>query len=1196
MKKPGFIFLFLLVVGLISCSRKHPLFREISSDQSGVHFNNLITENDSLNPADNVNVYNGGGVGIGDFNRDGLPDIYFTGNMVSNKLYLNKGQFKFEDITEQAGVAGEGRWCKGVSVIDINNDGWPDIYISTSIYSDPNRRKNLLYINQGNDAQGIPHFKEMAAEYGLADTTHSTMAAFFDYDNDGDLDVFITVNQNNKLVNPNFFKPVINDGSAPSTGRLYRNDWSDSLHHPVFTDVTKKANLLQEGYGHGVTIVDVNLDGWKDIYLTNDFLTQDILYINQHDGTFKNESKTYFKHTATSAMGNDAEDINNDGLVDLFELDMDPEDNYRKKTMMGGNNYLTYQLSDQFGYQYQYSRNNLQLNRGPRLNPGDSIGAPVFSDIGFYAGVFQTDWSWTPMIVDFDNDGWRDILITNGYPKDVTDHDFMAFRDKSLNLISKTDLIKEIPEVKLNSYAYKNNGDLTFTDVSSTWGFNTYGFSNGAVYADLDNDGDLDVVVNKVNGEAGIFQNMSSEDKTDNAHFLNISFRGDSLNKAGLGAFAEIYYDGNKMQVYENTPYRGYLSTIQDIAHFGLGKSKQVDSLIVKWPNGKKQTIINVAADQHLTVNIHDAAKPFQFNQSVIDSTSLFTDFTRESGVHYLHEERDYIDFNVQKLLPHKLSEYGPAIAVGDIDHNGMDDFITGGAAFHSAQIFLQQANGTFIQKPLVASRDSAEKLADDESLLLFDADGDGDLDLYVAMGGYEALRNTPAYQDRLYINDGKGNFKLDEDALPKNWSSKLCVRAADYDRDGDLDLFISGRVDPQNYPKPVNSYVYRNDSKGGKVHFTDVTSAVAKDLQQIGLVCDAVFTDFNNDGWPDLVLAGEWMPVTFLENEKGVFKNVTPGTGLDQVKGWWNSIAAGDFDNDGDIDYVVGNLGLNSFFKANDQFPVRAYAKDFDKNGIYDLITSVYLKDKDGKMQEFPADSRDDLLKQVNAFRRLFPTYKDFAVATMNDVLSKQDRDSALILEANEFRTCILRNDGNGKFSLHPLPAAVQFSLVNGMTVDDFDDDGNLDVLITGNDYGTAPVNGRYDAFDGLFLKGDGMGGFKPQTILQSGIFIPGNGKALAEIRGVNGKTVIAATQNRGFIKLFSLRKSAPLVSVHAGETDFMMTLRNGKKRKQEIYYGSSFLSQSGRYVKKTAAVTAIEKRDPDGKWIPFEFVQPEK
>lgn len=1165
------------LLALTACRHKATLFQQIPASWSGIDFNNRIIEDDSVNPIDMVNLYNGGGVGIGDFNGDGRPDIYFTGNRVSNRLYLNEGDFHFRDVTREAGVDGGGQWSRGVAVIDINNDGRPDLYVCATISSDPSHRRNLLYINQGPDKDGVPHFKEMAAEYGLADTSHSTMAAFFDYDNDGDLDLFIAVNVIPKGEKPGEFRPIVKDGSFPSTCRLYRNDWSDSLHHPVFTDVSRQAGINLEGYSHGVTIADIDRDGWKDIYVTNDFVSNDVLYINNHDGTFTDRSAEYFKHTAANGMGQDIEDMNNDGLADVIELDMNPEDNYRKKMMLKANNYHIYQNNALYGYQYQYVRNVLQLNLGPRVGPHDSIGDPIFADVGLYAGIAETDWSWTPLAADFDDDGYRDLVVTNGYPKDVSDHDFTAFMGKAKPLATKQDILRRIPQVRLHKYAFHNEGSCRFTDVSAKWGLMTTAFSNGAAYADLDGDGDLDLITNNINDEAMVFRNMTRETDSAGHHYLQISLLGDSLNKDGLGAFIELHYDHGRQQVYENTPYRGYLSTIQDIAHFGLGKIRLVDSVLVLWPGGKMQLLRNVPADQLLKVDIRNALSGPPVHALSADTTSLFRDVTADVGINYVHAENDYNDFNIQKLLPHKLSEYGPALAVADIDGNGLDDIVCGGSAGHSAQLFLQQRDGRFIQKPLLTPEEAKAKKADDMGVLLFDANGDGYPDLYIAAGGYESPANSSAYTDRLYINDGKGHFVRDSTALPFNLTSKSCVRAMDFDHDGRLDLFIAGRVDPRRYPQPVSSFIYHNDSRNGHVLFTDVTARVAPGLLRVGMVSDALCTDFDNDGWPDLVLAGEWMPVTFLHNDRGVFRNVTAASGIAGHLGWWNSIAAGDFDNDGDIDYIVSNLGQNSFFRATPDEPVRAYGKDFDHNGSYDLFISLYLPDSTGKKREYPADTRDDMLKQLNTLYNRFPDYHSYAEATMDEVLPPEERKDALVLQANDFSSALLRNEGNGRFTLLPLPPEAQWSVVNGMAVGDFDGDGNLDIVMNGNDYGTQPSNGRYDAFNGLYLSGDGKDHFTPRSILESGIFIPGNGKALVRLRGAGGATLLAAAQNRGPLKIFAQRKDVPTRGLGPLDVSVDIHYSDGRSRREEVYYGASFLSQSARFVDWPANVTAV-------------------
>jgi hypothetical protein len=1170
-----FILLVISIFFFSACNRPHTLFSKLSPSYTGITFNNNIVENDSINPLDLSFLYNGGGVAVGDFNSDGLLDLYFTASTTENKLYLNRGNLKFEDITAIAKVGGNGEWSNAASVVDINNDGLLDIYVCTTIKKNSMQRKNLLYVNQGLDKNNIPVFKEMAEEYGLADTSFSVHAAFFDYDNDGDLDMYLVTTKLAERESVSFSSNSNGDTSNADVDKLFSNDWSDSLQHPVFTDVSKQAGITEHGLGLGISIVDINKDGWKDVYVTNDFYGSDHMYINNRNGTFTDKVKEYFKHTSQNAMGNDVADINNDGLPDIIAADMNPEDNYRKKKNMSSNSYFVYQKFLYENLEFQYVRNTLQLNLGPTLKGNDSIGDPVFADIGFYAGVAETDWSWNTSLADFDNDGYRDLIITNGYPRDVTDHDFAAFRNEKA-LASKTDLINQMPQIKVPNYAFRNTGKLKFENVTSQWGMNEPSFSNGAVYVDLDNDGDLDYVINNINDEAFVYENTTNSNDKINANYLEIKFIGDNKNINGLGAIATIYYDKGKMQAYENSPYRGYLSTVDTRAFFGLGKIAVIDSIVIDW-GSKKQVIYNQRANQLIKVFRNDAHDEVTTKPAVVSNT-LFTDVTAASGINYLHNQMDFPDFSSERLLPHKFSQYGPGLAAGDIDGNGLDDIYIGGSGDYPGKYFLQQRNGKFIIKNIQLPIGADIRRPYNMGALLFDADNDGDLDLYCASGSNESPAETKNYQDQFYTNDGKGNFSFDSSALPVNYTSKSCVKAVDIDNDGDLDLFVGGRVYPGKYPQPVSSFIYRNDSKPGKIKFTDITDDVAKELQNIGLVCDALWTDFDNDGWTDLIIVGEWIPVTFFKNDHGKLKNVTAQTGISNQTGWWNSITAGDFDNDGDIDYIVGNVGENSFYRASQKYPVNIYAKDFDKNGRLDAIPTVFLNDRNGQKKEFTAQNRDEIVEQLPLLKKKFLKYKTFATADIHAIFSDEELAGALHLQANNFNTCFIKNMGNGKFEMHALAAMAQLAPVFGMVTDDFNNDGNIDVALSANDFGNEVTNGRYDAMNGLVLLGDGKGNFIPQSILQSGFFLPGDAKALVKLRSADGHYLLAASQNRGPLKIFKQKINEKNVPLKSNDKTVFIHLKNGLIRKEEVYHGTSFLSQSSLFIPVNDQVKAVD------------------
>lgn len=1185
MRKSFFLFS-ILSFFFFSCKEKD-LFTELSVEDTGITFANRIAENDTMNILSFEYVYNGGGVALGDFNNDNLTDIYFTGNTTSNKLYLNKGNFKFDDVTPTAGVSGQGKWSSGVALVDINNDNKLDIYVCATARKIPSMRANMLYVNQGNDKNNVPIFKEMAKEYGIADTSHTTNAAFFDYDNDGDLDLYLVINEMDDTRFPNQYHEKIKDGSSKRTDKLFRNDGLQHTASPHlggprgvhFTDVSKETGILIEGYGLGVNICDINRDGWKDIYVTNDYLTNDLMYINNH-GKFTDQADLYFKHTSHSAMGNDVADLNNDGLADIVALDMMPQTNNRKKMMVPANSYVTYQNNDRFGYIYQYARNTMQINEG--RNP--KTGQPIFGEVGLLAGIAETDWSWAPMVTDFDNDGLRDIIVTNGFPKDITDQDFVAYRAEVGNLMSKLQLTDFIPSVKIKNFAFKNKGNLQFEDVTDAWGIKQPSFSNGAAYADLDNDGDLDYVVNNINDSASVYQNNLIQIKPEESNYLRVKFKGNSQNVMGFGAIIEFQNQHEKVY-YEHTPYRGYLSSVEPIAHFGLGKAKEIGEMRITWQNGKVQILKNVKANQVITVDEKNATIAASLENPIAQNL-LFKDITDDMNIGFRHQESDFIDFNVQKLLPHKFSQFGPALSVGDVNGDKLEDIYIGGASKHKGQFLIQLPSGKFEVKDLLPEKDSLAKTSEDMGTLLFDADLDGDLDLYVVSGSYEFLKDSPELQDRLYINDGTGKYSLSVNVLPKFLKSGSCVKATDYDHDGDLDLFIGGRIEPRAYPKPVSSYVLRNDNVpppgGRKGGFTDVTAQFAPALQNIGLVCDALWTDYDNDGWQDLMLAGEWMPMTILKNEKG--KKLTAQTSqLSAQKGWWNSIVAGDFDNDGDMDYIAGNLGANTLQRATDKQPIRIYAKDFNNDGLYDAIPTVYFPNNEGVRKEFPFNSRDDLGKQFIQTRQRFQNYSKFSEATIQEILKPEELKDALVLEANWLKSSYIENKGNGEFEVRALPIMAQVSPIFGMITQDFDQDGNLDVLLTGNDYGAEVSIGRFDAFHGLVLKGNGKGNFEALLPQQSGYFVDGDAKSLVGVNS-NGRLLTFSAQHNDKLCLFEYNKPVKTITLQPTDAKALITLKNGKVRAEEFNYGSSYLSQSSRSLFLPTNVQKVEIIDYKG------------
>ncbi|UXX81282.1 FG-GAP-like repeat-containing protein [Reichenbachiella carrageenanivorans] len=1091
---------FLLVVCLIgACTPKEdhipPQFELLKPELTGLSFTNTIVESDSLNYFTYPYLYMGGGVAIADFDNDGLQDLFFTGNMVENKLYQNQGDLKFKDISKSSGTSGLlTKWYTGVSVADINADGYLDIYLSVSGQGMP--RSNELYINNGDLT-----FTESAEAYGLADAGNSVQSSFFDYDHDGDLDLFVANYPITSFTTSNIdYRHYMNHVSSEKSDHLYRNDGSGN-----FSDVTEESGLLAFGLSLSAAVVDFNQDGWEDIYVSNDFSTPDYFYINNGDGTFSDRLKDITRQTCFYGMGTDAADYNNDGLIDLFQVDMSAADNRRIKANMASMNPALFWSTVNNGFHYQYMYNSLQANRGIV----DDL--PIMSNVAWMSGVSSTDWSWAPLFADFDNDGWKDLFVANGTRKEINNRDYFKKIDKRLKKANNAELLKlsdSIPSEPIDNFIFKNIKGQGFEKQNESWGMKYLGFSTGAAYGDLDNDGDLDLVISNIDSESVIFKNNASA--LGKSNYLRVALQSAFGNTRSIGAEVHIYTNGEH-QVSQLQPTRGFQSSTEPILHFGLGSSMSVDSLLVIRADQIINKMYRIEANQSLEIDVsNQGAVTYRATQKsntlLVDRSDLIKDSAR-------HEENHFNDFDHQVLLPHKMSNFGPALAVGDINGDGLDDFYAGAASGTNGRFYLQQLGGGFESLDF---QSEADQIYEDLDAMLFDVDNDQDLDLYIVSGGNEFEKGSASYQDRLFIND-QGSFRKANKALPTIEASGSCVRPFDYDQDGDLDLFVGGRLDPRNYPYAGETYLLENKSELGELKFENATSQVAPELSTIGMVTDGLWTDFNKDGLIDLLVVGEWMPITVFINSEGQFSNQTTEYFDQNMLGWWFSVEQGDLDQDGDMDYIFGNLGTNYKYQAKPDETFDLYVSDFDGNQKHDIVLSYH-----NFGEQYPVRGRQCSSDQIPAIKVAYKDYNSFSTASMDDIFGSENLSNSLHFQVEAFSSIKLINLGEGRYDAQALPFEAQMSPINDWVIQDLNGDGREDVLAVGNLYASEVETPRNDSGLGLVLESTDRGDLRAVSVGRSGLVIPHDSKKVVPIRLKNKQGIIVAN-NKGPFMIFS-------------------------------------------------------------------------